>query len=98
MRKQKSNLLYTRLIPFRVSRVNDAYLRGFAPDPTLKIPSALLLNVGCNDQVFPPKPWKKKIHADSCSRLREKPLNSDTLYSQKMTSLSRRLLPTVITS
>jgi len=27
---QKSNLYYTRLIPFRVSRVSGAHLRGFA--------------------------------------------------------------------
>jgi len=31
---KKSNLHYTRLIPFRVSRVSGAYLRGFAPRPT----------------------------------------------------------------
>jgi len=32
--KKKSNLHYTRLIPFRVSRVDGAHLRGFAPRPT----------------------------------------------------------------
>jgi len=32
--KSKSNLYYTRLIPFRVSRVSCARLRGFAPGPT----------------------------------------------------------------
>jgi len=30
----KSNLCYTCLIPFRVSRVSSAHLRGFAPRPT----------------------------------------------------------------
>jgi len=29
--EKKSNLCYTRLIPFRVS---DAHLRGFTPEPT----------------------------------------------------------------
>jgi len=29
----KSNLHYTRLIPFRMSRVSGAHLRGFAPGP-----------------------------------------------------------------
>jgi len=32
--KSKSNLHYTRLIPFRMSRVSGAHLRGFAPGPT----------------------------------------------------------------
>jgi len=31
---QKSNLRYTRIIPFRVSRVSGAHVRGFAPRPT----------------------------------------------------------------
>jgi len=31
---KKSNLYYTRLIPFRVSGVSDAHLRSFAPGPT----------------------------------------------------------------
>jgi len=31
--KKKLNLYYTRLIPFRVSRVSGAHLRGFAPRP-----------------------------------------------------------------
>jgi len=30
-----SNLRYSHLIPFRVSRVSDAHFRGFAPEPTL---------------------------------------------------------------
>jgi len=30
----KSNLYYTRLIPFRVSRESGAHLRGFASRPT----------------------------------------------------------------
>jgi len=32
---KKSNLRYTRLISFRVSRVSDAHLRAFTPEPTL---------------------------------------------------------------
>jgi len=32
----------------------------------------MLFNAGCKDQVFPPKPWKKKICADPCCRFREK--------------------------
>jgi len=32
---KKSNLCYTRLIPFRVSQVSDAHLHGFAPELTL---------------------------------------------------------------
>jgi len=31
---KKSNLRYTRLIPFRASRVSGAQLRGSAPGPT----------------------------------------------------------------
>jgi len=31
---KKSNLHYTRLIPFQVSRVSGAHLRGFVPEPT----------------------------------------------------------------
>jgi len=31
---KKSNFYYTRLIPFRVSRVGGAHLHGFAPRPT----------------------------------------------------------------
>jgi len=31
IKSRKSNLHYTRLIPFRVSRVSGAHLRGFAP-------------------------------------------------------------------
>jgi len=45
--KSKSNLRYTRLIPFRVSRVSSAHLRGFAPRPTRdlnSIPPALEAN------------------------------------------------------
>jgi len=40
----------------------------------------------CNDQVFPPKHYKKNIRADPCCRLREKrlPLNSDTLQSLQL--------------
>jgi len=30
----KSNLLYTRLLPFRMSQVSGAHLRSFAPGPT----------------------------------------------------------------
>jgi len=33
--KIKSNLYYTRLIPFQVSRVSGAHLCGFAPRPIL---------------------------------------------------------------
>jgi len=33
----KSNLRCTRIIPFWVSRVNGAHLRGFAPRPTHQV-------------------------------------------------------------
>jgi len=36
IKNQKSNLNFTRLIPFRVSRVSSAHLRGFPPWPTLQ--------------------------------------------------------------
>jgi len=32
--RQKSNFCYTRLIPYLVSRVSGAHVRGFAPRPT----------------------------------------------------------------
>jgi len=62
-------------------------------------PSALLFIVGCNVQVFSPKPWKK--FRAPCCRLREKRKNRITpthSILKKMTSPSRRLLPAVITS
>jgi len=40
IRIKKSNLYYTRLIPFWVSRVSGAHLRGFASGPT---------HQGCSD-------------------------------------------------
>jgi len=36
MKSKKSNIHYTRLILFPVSRVSGAHFRGFAPEPTLK--------------------------------------------------------------
>jgi len=36
------------------------------------MPGALLFNAGCNEQVFSPKTWKKKIGADPSCRFREK--------------------------
>jgi len=59
--------------------------RSLGRTHTHQRPSVLLFNAGCNNQVFPPKPWKK-FRADPYSCLREKckkPLHSDTLHSQK---------------
>jgi len=63
--------------------------------------SALLFNIGCNDQVFPPKPWRKILHRSVLSSLRkmQKLLTlTHSIPQKKMTSSSQRLLPAVITS
>jgi len=54
--------------------------------------------MGCNNQVFSLKPWKKISRRSvlSSSRKTQKPLNTDTLYSQKndvTEPKTRRLLP-----
>jgi len=46
-RTEKSNLRYTRLIPFRVSRVSGAHLRGFAEVNVLP----LVPSKDCNRQI-----------------------------------------------
>jgi len=51
MNYSKFSLMTCKLVTTRSSI--DDIAQGYRP-------SALLLNAGCNEQVFSPKPWKKK--------------------------------------
>jgi len=74
--KLKSNLCYTRLIPFRVSRVNGAHLCGFAPGLALQ-GCEWLSTCGWFDRLRIWTPYQKQTSNDLCSIC---PVNCDRNY------------------